>query len=241
VAGRGVRVRAWKECSRGRPCDYTGITYDLLRGGSGVQWPCTADAPGGTERLYGDGRFPTAPETTETYGQDLETGAELTAGEYRAKQPGGRAFLHALDYTPSPEVPDDEHPMVMTTGRTVYQFHTRTKTGRARELAAAAPDAWVELSPEDAGRLGVAEGDLVRVESARGALQAPARLRGIRPGTVFVPFHYGWWDGGGPGERTANELTPTAWDPVSRQPLFKVTAVRVVQAAGAAEARVDGR
>ena len=232
---------AWKECSRGRPCDYTGITYDLLRGGSGVQWPCTADAPGGTERLYGDGRFPTAPETTETYGQDLETGAELTAGEYRAKQPGGRAFLHALDYTPSPEVPDDEHPMVMTTGRTVYQFHTRTKTGGARELAAAAPDAWVELSPEDAGRLGVAEGDLVRVESARGALQAPARLRGIRPGTVFVPFHYGWWDGGGPGERTANELTPTAWDPVSRQPLFKVTAVRVVQAAGAAEARVDGR
>jgi anaerobic selenocysteine-containing dehydrogenase len=76
---------------------------------------------------------------TETYGQDLETGAELTADEYRAKQPGGRAFLQALDYRPSPEVPDDEHPMVMTTGRTVSQFHTRTKTGRVRELAAAAP------------------------------------------------------------------------------------------------------
>ncbi|MDX6554424.1 MAG: hypothetical protein QOD86_619, partial [Miltoncostaeaceae bacterium] len=80
--------------------------------------------------------------------------------------------------------------------------------------------------------LGVLEGDLVRVESLRGALEGRARISGIRPGMVFVPFHYGYWDRGdgvGPSgaPRAANELTITAWDPVSKQPAFKVAAVRV--------------
>ncbi|TDC38497.1 nitrate reductase [Micromonospora sp. 15K316] len=220
---------AWKECSRGRPCDYTGLSYDRLRGGSGIQWPCTDAQPDGTERLYVDGVFPTDPEVCETYGQDLATGAEFLADEYRAKQPGGRAFLHADEYRPSPEVPDEERPMLLTTGRTVYQFHTRTKTGRAPQLNAAAPDVWVELNPIDAERLGIGEGDLVGIASARGAVQARARLSGIRPGVVFLPFHYGWFDQD-PADRTpraANELTITAWDPVSKQPLFKVAAVAV--------------
>ncbi|MEV6371225.1 nitrate reductase [Micromonospora musae] len=224
---------AWKECSRGRPCDYTGLSYDRLRGGSGIQWPCTDARPEGTERLYVDGVFPTDPEVCETYGQDLATGAELLADEYRARQPGGRAFLHADEYRPSPEVPDAEHPMLLTTGRTVYQFHTRTKTGRAPQLNAAAPDVWVELNPVDAERLGIGEGDLVGVSSARGAVQARARLSGIRPGVVFLPFHYGWFDQD-PADRTpraANELTITAWDPVSKQPLFKVAAVAVTRLA----------
>lgn len=224
---------AWKECSRGRPCDYTGLTYDRLRGGSGIQWPCNDANPDGTERLYGDAVFPTDPEVCETYGQDLDTGAEFLADEYRAKQPGGRAFLHAVEYRPSPEVPDEEHPMLLTTGRTVYQFHTRTKTGRAPQLNSAAPDVWVELNPADAGRLGIAEGDLVGIASPRGAVQARARLSGIRPGVVFLPFHYGWFDQD-PADRTpraANELTITAWDPVSKQPLFKVAAVAVTRLA----------
>ncbi|RKF27917.1 molybdopterin oxidoreductase family protein [Micromonospora globbae] len=222
---------AWKECSRGRPCDYTGLSYEKLRGGSGIQWPCTEERPDGTERLYTDGVFPTDPEVCETYGQDLATGAEFTAAEYRAKQPGGRAFLHAVDYQPSPEVPDAEHPLLLTTGRTVYQFHTRTKTGRAPQLDAAAPDVWVELNAADADRLGIAEGDLVGIASARGGVQARARLSGIRPGVVFLPFHYGWFDQD-PADRTpraANELTITAWDPVSKQPLFKVAAVAVAR------------
>ncbi|MER7443570.1 molybdopterin oxidoreductase family protein [Micromonospora avicenniae] len=224
---------AWKECSRGRPCDYTGLTYDRLRGGSGIQWPCNDANPDGTERLYADAVFPTDPAVCETYGQDLDTGAEFLADEYRAKQPGGRAFLHAVEYRPSPEVPDEEHPMLLTTGRTVYQFHTRTKTGRAPQLNSAAPDVWVELNPADAGRLGIAEGDLVGIASPRGAVQARARLSGIRPGVVFLPFHYGWFDQD-PADRTpraANELTITAWDPVSKQPLFKVAAVALTRLA----------
>lgn len=225
---------AWKACSAGRPCDYTGLSYARLRGGSGIPWPCTAEAPDGTERLYSGGRFNTDPDYCETYGQDLTTGAEFTAAQYRAKEPGGRAFLHAASYAPSPEVPSDEYPLVLTTGRTVSQFHTRTKTSRAPELDAAAPEVWVELHPDDAARYGISDGDLVGLSSPRGAIQAPARIGGIRPGTVFVPFHYGYFDVP-PSERVpraANELTVTAWDPVSKQPIFKVAAVRIARLSG---------
>jgi anaerobic selenocysteine-containing dehydrogenase len=220
---------AWKACSKGRPCDYSAITYERLREGA-VQWP---DA---TERLYTGGVFNTDPDYAETYGHDLRTGAANTEADARAKEPAGRAYLHAVDYEPSPEVAGDEHPLLLTTGRSVYHFHTRTKTGRAPELEAAAPEVWAELSERDAAAVGVGEGDRVRIESPRGALEAPVRLSGIREGVVFVPFHYGYWDrdadgpGDGPG-RAANELTLTSWDPVSKQPLFKVGAVRVTRVA----------
>jgi anaerobic selenocysteine-containing dehydrogenase len=79
----------------------------------------------------------------------------------------------------------------------------------------------VELSAADAAGLGVAEGDRVRVESRRGAIEVAARVTGIAPGMVFVPFHY--------APQAANELTLTAWDPVSKQPLFKTAAVRVAR------------
>ena len=220
---------AWKACSRGRPCDYSAITYDRLRGGSGIQWPCTDDAPDGTERLYAEGRFNTAPDYSESYGHDLSTGAAFSEEEYRAKEPGGQAFLHAAGYEPSPEVPSAEYPLLLTTGRTVYHFHTRTKTGRAPELNGAAPDVWAELNPADANRLGIGDGDRVRVESPRGAIEAPARLTDVRPGVVFVPFHYGYWDADARQPRAANELTITAWDPVSHQPIFKVAAVRLTK------------
>ena len=213
---------AWKECSRGRPCDYTALTYDALRDSSGIQW--------GGERLYTDGLFNTDPDYAETFGQDLGTGATDTEVEYRAKQPNGRAFLWAADYEPTPEAPDGERPLLLTTGRTIYHFHTRTRTARALELQQAAPDVWVELSAEDAERLGAGDGDVLRLASARGSIEAPVRIGDIQPGTVFVPFHYGYWDRDtarpdGAAPRAANELTITAWDPVSKQPLFKVAAV----------------
>ena len=100
------------------------------------------------------------------------------------------------------------------------------------ELAAAEPDAWVELSAEDAAELGIEEGALVRVSSPRGSVEVKARVRPVRKGTVFVPFHYGYWDvsdDAGPDgrPRAANELTMTIWDPVSKQPLLKSAAVRI--------------
>jgi anaerobic selenocysteine-containing dehydrogenase len=220
---------AWQRCSAGRPCDYTGLSYAKLREGSGIQWPCDDEHPDGTERLYTDGRFPTEPERAETYGQDLTTGAEHTVAEYRALQADGRAFLHAAEYQPSPEVPSPDYPLQLTTGRIIYHFHTRTRTGRAPELNDAAPGPWVEVSAQDAREYGIGEGDLVQVDSARGAIQVPAMITDIRPGLVFIPFHYG---DGEPeptknGHRAANELTRTGWDPVSKQPMFKVAAVRI--------------
>ena len=94
----------------------------------------------------------------------------------------------------------------------------------------------MELSAADAERHGIAEGDLVAVESPRGRIEARARITGIVEGTVFAPFHYGYFDTGGSGPdgrpRAANELTLTEWDPVSKQPNYKVCAVRVTRLAG---------
>ena len=228
---------AWKECTRGRFCDYTGLTYDKLRGGSGIQWPCNDEHPEGTERFFADGNFNTYTETCETYGHDLLTGAANTEADHKAMAPNGRAFLKAAAYTPPHEQPREEYPFRLNTGRTIYHFHTRTKTARAPQLQNAAPEAWVEISPSDAEALGVGEGDVVRVESPRGAMQAKARLSGIREGVVFAPFHYGYFDEPGGDRpdghaRAANELTITEWDPVSKQPLFKVGAVRITRVAG---------
>ncbi|HJQ00721.1 MAG TPA: molybdopterin-dependent oxidoreductase [Jatrophihabitans sp.] len=225
---------AWKRCSAGRLCDYTGLSYDLLREHGGIQWPCTAEAPRGTERLYTDYQFWAAPDVCESYGRDLITGASIEQTEYRALNPNGLAMIKAAEYLPPHEDVSDEYPMQLTTGRTIYHFHTRTKTARAPELDAAAPDVWAELHPDDADAFEVGPGDLIDIVSPRGRIRATVRHSQLRPGVVFVPFHYGYWDteeiaGPAPGRpgRAANELTITDWDPVSKQPLFKVAACRL--------------
>jgi anaerobic selenocysteine-containing dehydrogenase len=220
---------AWKKCTAGRPCDYTGLSHDMLRGANGVQWPCNSDNPEGTERLYADGRFWADPEYCEAYGKDLVTGAPLEPTEYRAMNPAGKAIIKAAEYVPPHEPPTSDHPFVLITGRTVYQFHTRTKTGRAAQLDAAAPSPWVELSKGDATRLDIAEGDLVEVRTPRGSVVAPSRVSDIRDGVLFVPFHYGYWDVGDAArhDRAANELTITDWDPCSKQPIFKTAAAQL--------------
>jgi anaerobic selenocysteine-containing dehydrogenase len=224
---------AWKRCSAGRPCDYSGMSYASLRGSSGIQWPCPAGQPDGTERLYADGQFWADPDYCESYGRDLITGAPVEEQEYRALNPSGKAVLKAAGYLPPHEEPSDEFPLHLITGRTIYQFHTRTKTGRVPELAGAAPEVWVEISTVDAGEAGIEAGDLVEIATPRGRVEARARIDGIRPGVLFLPFHYGYWDQDGGHEpkgdrgRAANELTRTEWDPVSKQPLFKTAAARI--------------
>jgi ferredoxin-nitrate reductase len=176
-----------------------------------------------------EGHFNTDPGYCETFGQSLHRHPARRGGLPR-KEPHGRAFLHAAEYEPFPEAPDAEYPLLLTTGRTLYHFHTRTKTERAPELRAAAPDVWVELSPADAAALSLGEGDLVTVESRRGRMQGRVRVAAIREGVVFVPFHYGDGDReAGEGPRAADELTRKSWDPVSKQPHLKIAAVRVRQ------------
>ncbi|WP_018620893.1 molybdopterin oxidoreductase family protein [Spirosoma luteum] len=217
---------AWKECTRGRPCDYTGMSYAKLSEGSGIQWPCNEQYPDGKHHLYEDGVFNTNVDYCETYGHDLVTGAAVTQEEYKAKDPKGKAFLKGVDYEPPHEEPDEEYPLWLTTGRLVYHFHTRTKTGRSRQLNEAAPDAFVQVSDEDAARYGLKTGDMVEVASRRGTVTEPVLVGDIEPGLVFIPFHYGYWDEPG-RKRAANELTITEWDAVSKQPHYKYAAVRI--------------
>lgn len=227
---------AWKLCTRGRPCDYSALSYQALRGGSGVPWPCTEQQPGGTERLYTDGVFNTDPDYCETYGHDLLTGGTVGPQAYKAMNPAGRAIFKTAPYHPTHETPDTGYPFRYTTGRTAYHFHTRTKTGRSPQLNAAAPQAWVEISAVDAATGGLNEGDIVSVESRRGHITAALRISDVREGTIFAPFHYGYWDEGGTpatAHRAANELTLTEWDPVSKQPVLKNAAVRLRKVADA--------
>ena len=170
--------------------------------------------------------FRPAADRCESYGHDLATGAAVTETQFRRRQPDGRAILKATAYEPAYELPDAEYPLRLTTGRTVYHWHTRTKTRRAPQLQQAAPAMWVEFSEPDAARLGIAEGDIVRVTSRRGSIEAPARISNVREGVVFAPWHYGN-DDGDPVNTAANVLTLSAWDPVSRQPEFKVAAVSI--------------
>ena len=196
---------------------------------------CNEAAPEGSERLYTDGLFFTGPDICEDYGHDVMTGNSFSEMEFRALNPQRRAILKPATCTPPHEAPNDEYPLQLLTGRTVYHFHTRTKTGRAPELVAAAPEVWVELATADAAKLDIGEGALCEVASPRGSIEARARVTGSRVGVAFIPFHYGYWDA--PDDRVrgraANELTMTIWDPVSKQPLFKSGAVRVTKLADA--------
>ena len=220
---------AWKKMSKGRPCDYSGLTYEMLTGGSGIQWPCNDEHPWGCERLFADGKFFTDIETCESFGHDLETGAPLSREEYKALRPEGRAILKACHYYPGPEDTNDEYPLQLSTGRNVYHFHTRTKTGRSKPLQDADPEPYVSINEADAKERGVHDGDQVIVESRRGAVQMKASVGNISRGQTFIPFHFGYFDSKDERARAANELTLERWDPVSKQPCFKAGAVKITK------------
>lgn len=245
-----IIFEAWKQISARRPCDYSGMSYKKLTGGSGIQWPCNDEHPNGKERLYDNWIFFTDLEYCESYGHDLETGVPYTKEQYRALNPAGRAILKAAEYIPSPELPDGEYPLRLSTGRNVYHFHTRTKTGRSKALQEKCPEPWIEISAEDAEAVGVRDGDEVLVRSRRGAVQMKASIRNVSKGETFIPFHFGYWDAADGRSRAANELTTGGflpignagrdcnsltlteyWDPVSKQPSFKSGAVRIEKCA----------
>jgi predicted molibdopterin-dependent oxidoreductase YjgC len=205
------------------------MSYELLRTMGAIQWPCTDTYPKGRERQYEDGVFNTFADECETYGHDLATGAAVTPEEYAARDPKGRAVIKGAEYLPPPEQPDRNYPFLLTTGRVTHQFHSRTKTGRSPALNAAAPMAFLEISDVDAAVLGIGDGDEVEVRSRRGHVIVPARLGGVEPGVVFLPFHYGD-DGTDDAPTAANRLTISGWDAVSKQPHFKYGAVAIARA-----------
>ncbi|SCF18250.1 molybdopterin oxidoreductase family protein [Micromonospora saelicesensis] len=185
-----------RRASAGGAADYAGISWDRIDADDGVYWPCPTEDGPDTPRLFAD-RFATAD---------------------------GRARFHPVDHRPAAEEVCATYPLHFTTGRVLAQYQSGTQTRRVAALRRAAPEAFVELHPDLATRLGIDDGDPVRVTSRRGEFRAPARLSaGIRPDTVFAPFHYA-------GAGRANSVTNDAVDPISGMPEFKICAVRVEKA-----------
>ncbi|MFD3312915.1 molybdopterin oxidoreductase family protein [Streptomyces sp. NPDC058694] len=213
-----------RRASAGGPADYSGITYRRLVEENGVFWPCPADGAAGGS---GNGSAGGSAEDPEGGGQ--EPGAHPGTPRLfldRFATPDGRARFVAVNHRPLAEEPDEEYPVLLTTGRVVSQYQSGAQTRRVDELNAAAPSSFVELHPRLAERVGAVEGEPVAVVSRRGRAVAPARITtSIRPDTVFMPFHW-------PGEGRANTLTNPALDPTSRMPEFKACAVRVERVEG---------
>jgi len=189
--------------------DLRGMSYARLREGS-LQWPCGPGETAGRVRRY------------------LPEPGEAVAGvRILFPTPTGRARFFARPMMPPAEMPDAEYPMVLTTGRCAHQWHTMTKTGKVAQLNKLNPGPFLELHPEDAAVLGVADGDAVEVKSRRGRAVLPARVtEGIRAGCCFAPFH--WNDEYGV-DLAINAVTSEAVDAVSKQPEFKFCAVSLTR------------
>lgn len=187
----------WRRVSSGRLCDYSGMTYASIEESGGIQWP-----------------FPTgSPEQPAAVRRLYKDG--------RFSTEDGRARLIPTQWAPFPEQPNVDFPLILNTGRTVEHWHTRTKTGAISILQRLSPRAWLEMNPIDAHRLHLRSHDRVEVISRRGRVsRVELRITEIvAPGQVFLPFHF--------SETNANQITQSAYDPISREPNFKQCAVRV--------------
>jgi nitrate reductase NapA len=204
---------AWAEIltlAKGTAYDFSGMTRERLREAHGLLWPLPAAGHPGTKRRYVRGEDPLVPadhpQRLKFYGR-----------------PDARAVVWMRPFQPPAEVADAAYPMYFTTGRVIEHWHTGTMTRNVKELAHANAEAVAELHPQDAARLGVHPGDPVRVASRRGAETFRARVtEGARPGVVFAQMH--------DDERMCNRVTNDAVDPVSKQPEYKIAAVRVEKA-----------
>ena len=178
------------------------ITWERLSAESAVTYPCAAPDQPGMDIVFGEG-FPT---------------------------PDGRAKLVPATIVPPDEQPDDEYPMVLTTGRQLEHWHTGAITRRASVLDALEPEAIASLSPFDLRKLGIEAGDPIRIVTRRGTIELKARVDGaVQSGVVFVPFCY--------AEAAANQLTNPALDPFGKIPEFKYCAARVERAEAVDAAR----
>jgi len=134
--------------------------------------------------------------------------------------PRGKGWLSAITWNGPKERPDDEYPLILSTGRVLYQYHTGTMTRRSPVLEDSAPSAYVEMHPEDAQSLGLEDDELVRASSRRGTIQLPVRFTDrVQRGLVFIPFHY--------REAAANLLTNDALDPKCKIAEAKVCAIKI--------------
>ncbi|WP_405461209.1 bifunctional nitrate reductase/sulfite reductase flavoprotein subunit alpha [Streptomyces sp. NBC_00101] len=208
--------RAWNPATG---WDLRGVTYDRLRATS-VQWPApAADGPDRNPVRY----------LNDGVSQTLLEREDGTRPRLAFPTASGRARFFARPHLPAAELPDDDFPYLLNTGRLQHQWHTMTKTGKVAKLNRLTPGPFVEVHPEDARALGVAEGDHLEVASRRGRAVLPVVVTDrVRPGTVFAPFH--WHDLFGE-YLSINAVTNDAVDPLSFQPELKVCAVTLARTA----------
>jgi len=196
--------------SKGGIADYAGITYERLEREHGTFWPCPSEDHPGTPRLFEDGSW-----------------NPIARGNGPYYFPDGRAHFVVAPYAPPTEVPDAEYPLILTTGRVVSHFLSGEQTRRIGPLVDQCPEPYIEVHPLTAQDLGLSEGDLATAETRRGSCTLAVRVvRTIRPDTIFIPYHW-------PGARSANQLTISAQDPVSKIPEYKACAVRLRKAEAA--------
>lgn len=201
-----------RRASAGGVADYSGITYEKIEANNGVFWPCPAEDHPGTPRLFEPGSW-----------------NPIAKGAGPFYFPDGKARFNLAEYTPPAEDVDSDYPLILTTGRVVSQFLSGTQTRRIGPLVDQYPEPLVEMHPQLAERLGISDGDWTTVESRRGTCTLKAAVvRTIRPDTVFVAYHWA-------GPKSANQLTVSAQDPISKIPEYKVCAVRVRKAEQAPE------
>ena len=169
---------------------YGGVSYPRLEELGFLQWPCRTLEDPGTPYLH--------------------------KGQFTR----GLGKMHVLEYQDPAELPDEEYPFILSTGRNMFHFHTGSMTRRSAKLEQESPEAYVEVNPEDAAELGVSKGGQVKLISRRGEIQTKAWVTDRVPrGLVFAPFHF--------AEAAANVLTNPALDPVAKIPEYKVCAVRL--------------
>jgi len=180
------------ELSKGRFLDISGMTHEKIEQQRGIQWPMTEDAETGSRRLYSDGKF---------------------------QYPDGKAKLIPLPFIDNNEVPDEQYPFWLNSGRVVEHFHTRTRTGKIGNLNKFSPTPYMEMNPDAAAELGIEHMTYVRLASRRGDAVVLAQLTQRVPrNMVFIPFHF---------HECVNRLSLGLLDPHSRQPAYKQCSVRI--------------
>lgn len=202
--------------------DLRGVTYERLRG-TPVQWPSAAvDGPARNPVRY----------LNDGVSQELTVRPDGSVPRLAFPTPSGRAVFHARPHLPPAEMPDEDFPHLLNTGRLQHQWHTLTKTAKITKLNRLDPGPFVEIHPDDAAALGIGEDDGVEVASRRGRAVLPARITDrVRAGECFAPFHWNDLFGEYLG---VNAVTNDAVDPISFQPELKVCAVRLAKVAAPA-------
>lgn len=170
---------------------YRGITYRRLEEG-GLQWPCRDEEDPGTPYLH-QGKF---------------------------ARPNGKGKFMPLTYKASAEISDAEYPLILTTDRSLYHYHSSTMTRRVEGLVDLDPQEWLKINPEDAARYGIEDGKWVEVISRRGKVNARAQINSTLPvGVISLTFHF--------TEVPTNVITNPALDPIAKIPETKVSAVKI--------------